>query len=454
VAQLPNGLIAQLPANRSKVEGVTASEETVRADLAPEWRGLLDCVHCGFCLPTCPTYVVLGNEMDSPRGRIYLMRAAAEGRVAIGDSFVKHMNLCLVCRACETACPSGVEYGHLIEAARGQVERQYAYRLADRLFRKFILHTFTNRRLLQMLLGPLRVYQRLGVQRLVRASGVLKLLGRWGAMEALMPAMPDPALGRGFPEVTPPVGTRRGRVALLLGCAQHAFFPDVNLATARVLAENGFEVVAPAGQGCCGSLFVHEGEREQGKALARRAIDVFEATRADWVAINAAGCGSVMKDYGELLKDDPDYAARAIAFGARVRDVSEILAEGGLKGTLHPVNLRVAYHDACHLAHGQRVRSQPRSLLAAVPGLELVPLSEADFCCGSAGVYNLLHPEVAREFLNRKLDRLAETGAEVVVAGNPGCLLQIAAGLRERSMPMRAAHTIELLDWSYRGVTS
>jgi glycolate oxidase iron-sulfur subunit len=392
--------------------------------------------------------------MDSPRGRIYLMRSAAEGRVAIGDSFVKHMNLCLVCRACETACPSGVEYGHLIEAARGQIERQYAYRLTDRVFRKFILHTFTNRRLLQMLRGPLRAYQRLGVQGLVRASGVLRLLGRWGAMEALMPAMPDPALGRGFPEVTPPVGTRRGRVALLLGCAQHAFFPDVNLATARVLAENGFEVVAPAGQGCCGSLFVHEGEREHGKALARRAIEVFEATGADLVAINAAGCGSVMKDYGELLKDDPHYAARATAFGARVRDVSEILADVGLTGTLHPIKLRVAYHDACHLAHGQRVRSQPRSLLAAVPGLELVPLSEADFCCGSAGVYNLLHPEIAREFLNRKLDRLAETGAQVVVAGNPGCLLQIAAGLRERSMPMRAAHTIELLDWSYRGVTS
>jgi glycolate oxidase iron-sulfur subunit len=419
----------------------------------PSMDKILDCVHCGFCLPTCPTYLVLGNEMDSPRGRIYLMRSAAEGRIGIGDSFVKHMNLCLVCRACETACPSGVEYGHLIEAARGQVERQYEYRFTDRVFRKFILRTFTDRRLLRLLLTPMRAYQRLGVQRLVRKSGVLRLLGRWGAMEAFMPSMPDPALGRSFPEVTPAIGHRRGRVALLLGCAQHAFFPDVNLATARVLAENGFEVVAPAGQGCCGSLFVHEGEREHGKTLARRAIEVFEATGADFVAINAAGCGSVMKDYGELLKDDPDFGARAAALGHRVRDVSEILAETGLKGTLHAVKLRVAYHDACHLAHGQRVRSQPRSLLGAIPGLTLVPLQEADFCCGSAGVYNLLHPEVAKEFLNRKLDRLALTGADVVVAGNPGCLLQIAAGLRERGMPMRAAHTIELLDWSYRGVT-
>lgn len=414
---------------------------------------LLDCVHCGFCLPACPTYVVLGNEMDSPRGRIYLMRAAAEGRVAIGDSFVKHMNLCLVCRACETACPSGVEYGHLVEKARGQVERQYEYGLADRVFRTFILRTFTDRGLLRLLLAPLRLYQRLGVQRLVRASGILKPLGRWGAMEALMPEIPAPALGRDFPQVTPAVGRRRARVALLLGCAQHAFFPDVNLATARVLAQNGFEVVAPKEQGCCGSLFVHEGDRERGKALARTTIDVFEATAADFVAVNAAGCGSVMKDYGELLKDDAEYATRAAAFARTVRDVSEILAESGLAGPLHPVNVRVAYHDACHLAHGQRVRSQPRTLLAAIPGVTLVPLEEADFCCGSAGVYNLLHPEIAREFLNRKLDRLAETAADVVVAGNPGCLLQIAAGLRERAMPMRAAHTIEVLDWSYRGVT-
>lgn len=414
---------------------------------------LLDCVHCGFCLPACPTYVILGNEMDSPRGRIYLMRAAAEGRVAIGDSFVKHMNLCLVCRACETACPSGVEYGHLVEKARGQVERQYEYGVADRVFRTFILRTFTDRGLLRLLLAPLRLYQRLGIQRLVRASRILKHLGRWGAMEAFMPEIPAPALGRDFPQVTPAVGRRRARVALLLGCAQHAFFPDVNLATARVLAQNGFEVVAPKEQGCCGSLFVHEGDRERGKARARTTIDVFETTAADFVAVNAAGCGSVMKDYGELLKDDTRYADRAAAFARKVRDVSEILAESGLAGTLHPVNVRVAYHDACHLAHGQRVRSQPRTLLAAIPGVTLVPLEEADFCCGSAGVYNLLHPEIAREFLNRKLDRLAETAADVVVAGNPGCLLQIAAGLRERALPMRAAHTIEVLDWSYRGIT-
>jgi glycolate oxidase iron-sulfur subunit len=380
------------------------------------------------------------------------MRAAAEGRVGISETFVKHMNLCLVCRACETACPSGVEFGHLMEAARGQARRKYPEALPDRLFRKIILETFTHPGRLRLLLGPMRVYQRLGVQRFLRGTGLLKLLGRWGAMEALMPALPDASLAARFPEVTAAVGPRRGRVALLLGCAQHAFFPDVNLATVRVLAANGFEVVAPRGQGCCGSLFVHEGEREKGKALARGTIDAFDAVGADFVAVNAAGCGSVMKDYGELLKDDPRYAGRAAAFSRKVRDVSQILAEAGLAGTLHPVNLTVTYHDSCHLVHGQKVRTEPRTLLAAIPGLQLVPLRDADFCCGSAGVYNLLHPEVAREFLNRKLDRLAETGAQVVVSGNPGCQLQIAMGLRGRGLSMRAFHTVEMLDWSYRGV--
>jgi len=234
---------------------------------------------------------------------------------------------------------------------------------------------------------------------------------------------------------------------------QRAFYPDVNLATARVLAANGFEVVAPRGQGCCGSLHVHEGERERGKALARMTVDAFEPAGADVVVVNAAGCGSVMKEYGELLKDDAGYAARAAAFSKRVRDVSQVLAEAGPAGKLHPVNLRVTYHDACHLAHGQRVRAEPRALLKAIPGLQLVELREADFCCGSAGMYNLLHPGPAKEFLDRKLDRLAETGAQVAASGNPGCLLQIAMGLRQRGAPMRAVHTVEVLDWAYRGIT-
>jgi len=418
----------------------------------PDMEKMLDCVHCGFCLPTCPTYLVLGNEMDSPRGRIYLMRAAAEGRIGISPSFVKHMSLCLVCRACETACPSGVQFGSLMEAARGQIGRKYTFTPAERLIRKFILEVFTDPQRLRLVLAPMRAYQRLGVQRLLRATGVLRALGRWGAMEALMPEIPPARIGDDVPEVTPPQAPRRGRAALLLGCAQRAFFPQVNQATARVLAANGFEVVAPRGQGCCGSLLVHEGERERGKDLARRTIEAFEAAGADVVVVNAAGCGSVMKAYGELLEDDPRYAARAAAFGRRVRDVSQVLAEAGPAGPLHPVNLRITYHDACHLAHGQRVRAEPRALLRAIPGLHYTELPEADFCCGSAGVYNLLHPEVAGELLDRKLDRIAETGAQMVVSGNPGCTLQLAMGIRRRGLPLRAVHTVEVLDWATRGV--
>jgi glycolate oxidase iron-sulfur subunit len=420
----------------------------------PQMDKIMDCVHCGFCLPTCPTYLTLGNEMDSPRGRLYLMRVAAEGRIGMSDTFVKHMSLCLVCRACETACPSGVQFGNLMEAARGQVTRKYAYSPSERLLRKFILEVFTDPQKLRLALTPLRAYQRLGVQRLLRGTGILKALGRWGSMEGLMPALPAAGLNDQLPESTPPAGPRRGRAALLLGCAQRAFFPHVNLATARVLAANGYEVVAPKVQGCCGSLLVHEGEREQGKDLARQTIDTFEATGADVVVVNAAGCGSVMKEYGELLHEDAKYAARAEAFGKKVRDVAQVLAQGGLSGRLHPVPLRITYHDACHLAHGQRVRAEPRTLLRAVPGLQFVELREADFCCGSAGVYNLLHPELAGEFLSRKLDRILETGAQVVVNGNPGCTLQLAMGIRQRGLPLRAVHTVEVLDWAYRGVTA
>jgi glycolate oxidase iron-sulfur subunit len=414
------------------------------------WHGVEDCVHCGFCLPTCPTYLALGNEMDSPRGRLYLMRAAAEGRVALDEGFARHMHLCLLCRACETACPSGVRFGHLMEATRAQLRERPTGGLADRLLRRFMLETFTDARRLRLLLAPLRWYQRLGLQALVHRTGILDRLGRLGSMERLMPRLPAPAAP--LAETLPASGPRRARVGVLVGCAQEAFFPEVNRATARVLAANGFEVVIPRGQACCGSLFLHEGERERGKALARRLIASFEAAGVDCVAVNAAGCGSVMKEYGELLQDDPDYAARATAFAKRVRDVSELLAEAGPVDALRPVHLTATYHDACHLAHGQRVRLAPRALLQAIPGLKLVELQEADMCCGSAGVYNLLQPGVAGTLLDRKLDRILETGAQLVVSGNPGCLLQIAAGLRRRGSPVRTAHTIELLDLAYRGV--
>ena len=417
----------------------------------PDTEIALDCVHCGFCLPTCPTYLVLGNEMDSPRGRIWLIRSASEGKIGITDNFAKHMNLCLLCRACETACPSGVKFGFLMEAARGQVDRQYQYSAAERRFRDFILHTFTDIGRLRAMTGLLRLYQGSGLQKLVRASGLSSLFGRLGQMEALLPAIPDQRLRTDLPEVIPAKGEKRGRAGLLTGCVQRFFLPQVNSATARVLSENGYEVVAPKDQGCCGSLLVHEGEREQAKAFARKTIDIFERASVDVVVVNAAGCGSVMKEYWELLHTDPAYAQKAEAFSKKVRDVSQLLAQVPLNGRLRALPRTVTYHDACHLAHGQRVRQEPRKILKAIPGLQLVELKESDFCCGSAGIYNLLHPDLAQQFLDRKIERIKETGADVVVSGNPGCSLQIEKGLKERGLNIRVVHPVELLDWAYRG---
>ncbi|MFQ5848251.1 MAG: (Fe-S)-binding protein [Candidatus Methylomirabilales bacterium] len=417
----------------------------------PDTEIYLDCVHCGFCLPTCPTYLVLGNEMDNPRGRIYLMRAVAEGKAKITDNFVEHMNLCLLCRACETACPSTVKFGFIMEAARGQIERNYQYPPSEQRFRKSVLHRFTNVDRLSALTPLLRLYQRSGLQTFVRASGLLGLFGRVGKMEALLPTIPDQRLRTELPELMPAKGQKRGRVGLLAGCAQRFFLPQVNAATARVLAENGFDVVTPREQGCCGSLLVHEGEREEGKALARKTIDAFERAGVDCIVVNAAGCGSVMKEYWELLHTDPAYREKAEAFSTKVRDASEFLAQADLNGRLRELKLKVTYHDACHLAHGQKVRQQPRKILTAIPGLQLVELVESDFCCGSAGVYNLFFPDVAQKFLDRKIDRIQETGAQVVVSANPGCTFQIERGLKQRGLNIRVLHPMELLDAAYRG---
>ena len=285
----------------------------------------------------------------------------------------------------------------------------------------------------------------------IRASGVLKLLGRLGEMERLLPEIPDLALRNTLPAETPAAGARRGRVGLMVGCVNRVMFPYVNAATVRVLAAAGYEVVIPKAHRCCGSLLVHEGEREGGKAFARETIGEFERAGVDFVAVNAAGCGSVMKEYGELLQTDPAYAERARAFAGKVRDITQLLADAPLDGRLRPLPVSVTYHDACHLAHGQQVRQEPRKLLRAIPALRLVELTESDFCCGSAGVYNLLHPKLAEEFVDRKLQRIAETNAAIVVSGNPGCTLQIQAGLRARGSHVRVLHPVELVDWSLRG---
>jgi glycolate oxidase iron-sulfur subunit len=408
------------------------------------------CVHCGFCLPVCPTYVLWKEEMDSPRGRIYLMKMAAEGDAAINQTWVSHFDACLGCMACMTACPSGVDYGKLIEATRAQIERRYTRPSSEKGFRRFLFSTFTHPERLSLLALPLRLYQKSGLQALVRRIGIPKLLPkRLQAMETLLPHVPA---AEKIPELIPAQGERRRRVGLLLGCVQRVFFPNVNAATARVLAAEGCEVVAPAAQPCCGALLVHTGEEEQAVQLARRTIDLFEKAEVDTVIINAAGCGSNVKEYGHLLRDDPEYAERAKAFSAKCRDIFEFLAELEPRAQCHPLPIRVAYHDACHLQHAQRIRSQPRAVLGRIPNLEILEIPEAAICCGSAGIYNLVQPETAAELGDRKARHVTSVNPDIVVSGNPGCLLQLQSSLARAGRNLTVRHGIELVDASIRGV--
>jgi len=388
--------------------------------------------------------------MDSPRGRIYLMKMTAEGAALIDETWVSHFDACLGCMACMTACPSGVDYAKLIEATRAQIERRYARPAAEKRFQRFLLSTFTHPDRLRALLLPLGLYQKSGLQALVRRLGILKLLPeRWRTMEALLPQIPPQ---KTLPELIPAQGKPRCRVGLLLGCVQRVFFPHVNAATARVLAAEGCQVLVPAAQPCCGALPVHVGEEGQALRLARQTIDVFEKAQVDAVIINAAGCGSNVKEYGHLLRDDTEYAARAKAFAAKCRDVSEFLAELEPRATRHPLRLRVAYHAACHLQHAQGIRTQPRTLLGRIPQLELLEISESAICCGSAGIYNLVQPEAAAELGDRKVSHILALNADILVSGNPGCLLQLQSALARAGQKLPVRHIVELLDASIRGV--
>ena len=407
-----------------------------------------DCVHCGFCLPTCPTYVLWGEEMDSPRGRIYLMKEGLEGE-PMSDSMVSHWDACLGCMACVTACPSGVQYDTLIEQTRAQVERGYERSAKDRALRGLIFSLFPHPKRLKLLRGPLRVMQATGLDRAIRRTGLLERMApQLAAMESLAPRLDKP---EPLPPYIQASGPRRAVVGLLTGCVQGAFFPGVNAATARVLQAEGCDVVVPASQGCCGALSVHNGREEEAQKYARRLVDSFASSGVEYVVVNAAGCGSTMKDYARLLADDPAYADRARAFADQVRDVSEILDELGPVAPRHPLDMTVAYHDACHLAHAQGVRAQPRRLLEAIPGLTLKEIAEAELCCGSAGIYNILNPEPARELGDRKAANIVATGAQVLVTANPGCLMQVTSAIERSGHPMGMAHTIEVLDASIRG---
>jgi glycolate dehydrogenase iron-sulfur subunit len=415
----------------------------------PSAELISDCVHCGFCLATCPTYTLWGEEMDSPRGRIDLMKAGLQG-ASMSDSMVQHFDACLGCMACVTACPSGVQYDDLIDATRAQIERNHTRTPGDRAMRTAIFALFPHKKRLRALRGPLRAYQASGLPRVVRRSGLLeKLAPKLAAMEGLAPPLEK---REKLPTRVPAVGKRRAVVGMLTGCVQGEFFPGVNAATARVLAAEGCDVIIPKQQGCCGALSVHNGREAEAQDYARATIDAFEAAGVDAVVVNAAGCGSSMKDYAQILGDDPEYADRAAAFADSVRDISELLVELGTVAVRHPLEVTIAYHDACHLAHAQGVRSQPRTLLKEIPGLQLREIAEAEICCGSAGIWNILNPEPARELGDRKARNITATGAELLVTANPGCLMQVASSLERQGTRIGLAHTVEVLDASIRGL--
>ena len=437
----------------------------------PTAAELSQCVHCGLCMPHCPTFRELRVETESPRGRLHLMRALGEGRVEPTDTFVRHVALCLDCRACEAACPSGVKFGKLMEATRAEIVTRRPSSFGGRLLRRLVFRElFPHPARLALVGGLLRAYQQLGLPWLVRATRARLATSAWAEQAAEDPTTHTSPLwrlleaerllprlsGRFFRTggVVRPRGPARRQVAFFAGCVMRLAFAETNRATVRVLARNGCAVDTPAGQICCGALHVHAGEREPAKALARRNIAAFEASGsasgAGAIVVNAAGCGAALKEYGELLAHDPAWAERARAFSARVRDLSELLAELPLDPPRARLAARVTYQDACHLVHAQRIREQPRQLLRAIPGLDLVEMADGDRCCGSAGIYNLTEPELASTFGAQKADNALATAADLVVSANPGCLIQLQSILRDRRSPTRAVHLADLLDAAYR----
>ena len=416
----------------------------------PEQDLMRACVHCGMCLSSCPTYRITGLEMSSPRGRLWLMNAVAEGRMELDDPvFNEQMFQCLDCRACEAVCPSGVQYGPLVEASRAQIENHKTRPIQERAVRAATMGwLFGDVRRMRTVVGALGIYQKTGVAKIARKSGILKLM-RSEEMEGMLPPLGQKPI---FP------GKERWRAAnasreanLFNGCMMGSVFADTNRAAARVMAHNGSDVTVPAGQQCCGALAVHSGMANTARKLARTNIDAFEATGDAPIIVTAAGCGAALKEYGHLLKDDPVYADRAHAFSARVQDVTEYLGAQPIKTPSIRVSRTVTYQDACHLAHAQRITAQPRTLLGAIPGLTLVEMRESSLCCGSAGIYNVLRPEMAKELGDRKAVNTIASGAEEVVTANPGCLLQLRQSLRRNGSAMSVKHIADLLDEAYGG---
>ncbi len=423
----------------------------------PPKQELIDsCVHCGFCLSTCPSYRVIGKEMDSPRGRIYLMDAINKGEAALTDATIEHFDSCLGCLACVTTCPSGVEYDKLIAATRPQVERNQNRSWWENFIRAIIFNLFPYPDRLRIFLPLLYIYQKLGIQKLVRTTGLLKLIApNLAAMDSILPKITLDSFQDNFPDTIPAQTEKKYRVGMILGCVQRLFFSPVNEATVRVLTANGCEVVIPKTQGCCAALPAHQGQEKQARDLAKQMIDSFAETDVDYIIINAAGCGHTLKEYGHILENDPEYKHKAQEFAAKVKDVQEFLSEIELTAKLSPLTegeLTMVYQDACHLLHGQKISLQPRQLLKKIPGVKLKEAIDAALCCGSAGVYNMLQPQVADELGQQKVDNLLNTGAELIASANPGCSLQIKKHVELKGKEITLMHPIELLDRSIRGV--
>jgi glycolate oxidase iron-sulfur subunit len=444
----------------SNLPAVPGSDAALSAGFDPQHPPdpkLIDtCVHCGFCLSTCPSYRVIGKETDSPRGRIYLMDAVNQGEAPLSSATVQHFDSCLGCLACVTTCPSGVQYDQLIAATRPQIERNYQRSGGDRLFRQLLFSLFPYPDRLRMLLAPLAIYQKTGISKLIRLSGVLQQISpRLAAMESLLPEVTVRSFQDNLPEIVPAQGQKHYRVGMILGCVQRLFFSEVNEATARVLSANGCEVVIPKSQGCCAALPQHQGQEAQAQALARQMIDVFADTQVDAIIINAAGCGHTLKEYHHILQDDPLYRSKAQEFVQKVKDIQEFLGTVGLTARLQPLQdepLTIVYQDACHLLHGQQISLQPRQLLRQIPGVTLREPIDAALCCGSAGVYNMLQPEVADELGQQKVENLLNTGATLIASSNPGCSLQLLKHLERQGRSLPVMHPIRLLDYAIRGV--
>lgn len=416
----------------------------------PTWELYSTCIHCGLCLNQCPTYRVLGTEMDSPRGRIYQVLLADEGRLPIGDAFVTHIDRCLGCRACETACPSGVEYGRIVERARAQIEQHYQRPWLTRKLRDFFYQrVLRDYKLLARWARLVRTYQTSGLQRLVRASGILRLFGL-ASVEALAPMVSAQFFFQEFGMLFPAEGEKRGRVAFLAGCIGSVAFADLNRSTIRVLQQNGVDVFIPEEQGCCGALAAHAGYRDEARACARGNLRAFAdcLDRFDAVVTNSAGCGATLKEYPDLLAGDEGHTAEAARFAAKVKDVTEYLAGLGLRPPRSPMVATLTYQDPCHLAHGQRIRSAPRELLRAI-GAHVIEMQHADYCCGSAGAYNVTENELSMQILDRKMEDVDATGADVAVTANTGCMLQLRAGIARRGLRMDVKHVMEVLDEAY-----